>query len=131
MISLWKCLETVSHTTRAILHGNFHRLTTKVPDVSLLMKYMIEDFLFQKQLNRIGLHNNCTEYIFRDLFAERVAHISTDVEIGRYVPTACGNWDNYNPDNRVDPNNKNKNDENGSIGRGSSENPDELYNIYD
>ena len=95
------------------------------------MKYTIEDFLFQKQLDQIRLRNNYTKYIFRDLFAERVAHISNGVEIGRYIPTACGNWDNYNPNDRVDSNNKNEDDENGSIGRGSSEDPDELYDIYD
>ncbi len=50
VISLWKCREAVSRAIEATLHGNCHSLTTKVPDISLLMKYIIEDSVFQEQL---------------------------------------------------------------------------------
>ena len=53
------------------------------------------------------------------------------MEIGRYVQAARGNWDNYNPDDAVDPDNKDKDDENGNMGRGPPEDPDELYGVYD
>ncbi len=66
------------------MHGNCYSLATKVPDISLLVKHMIENSLFQKQLGRTGLRNNRTEYAYRDLFAEGVACISTDVLVDTY-----------------------------------------------
>lgn len=75
--------------------------------------------------------NNYTKYAFRNLFAKEVAYISTDVKIGRYVQTACENWDNYNLDTAIDLDNKNKDDVNGNIERGSLENLKEFYGVYD
>ncbi len=46
MISLWKCREAVSRATGATLHGNCHSFAIKVPDISLLMKHIIEDSFF-------------------------------------------------------------------------------------
>lgn len=76
------------------------------------------------------LHNNHPEYAFRDLFTKRVAHISIDMKIDIYIQAFCGNWDNYNLDNIVDLDNKNKDHKNKNIKRRSSEDPNELYSIY-
>lgn len=46
---------------------------------------MIEDSFFQEELGRTGLHNNYTEYIFRNLLAKLVTRISTSLKINRYV----------------------------------------------
>ncbi len=129
VISLWKCREAVSRATGATSHGNCHSLTIKVPDVSLLMKHMIDDSFFQEQLGWMGLRNNRTEYAFRDLFAKGVARIFTGMEIGRYVQASRGNWNNYNPDDAGDPDNEDEDDENGNIRRRPPEDPDEFYGV--
>lgn len=77
------------------------------------------------------MRNNRIEYTFRDLFAKEVARIFIGMEISRYVQTSCGNWDNYNPDDAVDPDNENKDDKNGNIGKGPPDDLDELYDIDD
>lgn len=38
---------------------------------------------------------------FLDLFAGGTACFATRLKLGRYVYTACKNWDNYKPDNEV------------------------------
>ena len=121
VIFFWKCQEAVSCATGATLHSNCHSLATKVYDVSLLVKHIIEDSFSREQLGRTDLYNNCTEYAFRDLFAEEVARLSTGVKLGRYIQAACGKWDNYNPDDAADSNNKyedDKDDENENMGGG-------------
>ncbi len=55
VISLWKCREAVSHAMRATSHGNRHSVAAKLPDISLLVKHMTEDFLFCEQLGRTGM----------------------------------------------------------------------------
>lgn len=126
VISLWKCQEAVSRATGATSHGNRHSLATKVHDVSLLVKHMINDSLFREQLGRTGLRNNRIEYAFRNLFAERVARLSTGVELGRYVQAARGNWDNYNPDDAADPDNEYEDDEDDENENMGGESPDDL-----
>ncbi len=49
----------MSCAIRATSYGNYHSLATKVLDVSLLVKYIIENSLFPKQLGQTGLRNNC------------------------------------------------------------------------
>ncbi len=48
VIFLWKYQEAVSHIIRATLHINCHSFVAKLPNVSLLIKYIIEDSLFLK-----------------------------------------------------------------------------------
>lgn len=85
MISLWKCRKSVSRATGATSHGNRHSLAAKLPDISLLVKHMTKDSLFQKQLGRTGLRSNREESTFPDVFAEGTARLSTGIELGRYV----------------------------------------------
>ncbi len=53
------------------------------------------------------------------------------MEIGRYVQASRGNWENYNPDNAVDPDNEDEDDEIGNMRKGPRKDPDELYGVYD
>lgn len=130
VISLWKCQKAVSRVIRAILHSNCHSFATKVSEVFLLMKHMIKDSFFQKQLGWIELRNNYTEYAFKDLFAKRIARIFTDMEICRYIQTARRNQNNYNPDDLVNLDNENKDDKNKNMGKKPPEDLNELYGIY-
>lgn len=43
-----------------------------------------------------------------DLFIKRVICISTGVKISKYIQADYKNWDNYNLNNVIEPNNKNK-----------------------
>lgn len=91
---------------------------------------MIEDFFFREQLSQTKLRNNHTKYAFKDLFTKELAYISTSVEICRCVKIACESWDNYNPDNAVNLNNKNKDDKNKNMRKMPLEDPDKPYGIY-
>lgn len=129
VISFWKCQEVVSHAMGATLHGNRHSLVAKLADILLLVKHITEDSLFRKQLDWTEMQNNGPESAFYDLFVEDTARLSTGVELARYVSSACGNWDNYKPDENIAAGVKENDNE--DIGRGLPDNPYKLYGVYD
>ena len=67
VLSLWLCKETISRATGATSHGNRHSLVAKLPDVSLLVKHMIDDSIFEEKLGRIGMLNNTAISAFPNL----------------------------------------------------------------
>ena len=91
---------------------------------------MVEDFFCKKQLDRTELHNNSIKYAFKDLFAKRIAYISTGLEISRYVQAIYKNWDNYDLNNAVEIDNKTKDDKNRNMKKKLLGDLNELYGIY-
>lgn len=65
---------------------------------------------------------------FPDLFVEGTAHLSTGVELARYIPSARGNWDNYKPDDNIAAKVEENDDK--DIGKSPPDNPYELYGVY-
>lgn len=63
------------------------------------------------------------------MFAEGTARLSIGVELARYVSSARGNWDNYEPEDNVGAGNKKNHDEN--MGEVPPDDPYELYGVYD
>lgn len=126
VLSLWSCKEAVSRATGATSHGNRHSLVAKLPDVSLLVKHMIEDSIFKEKLGRTGIRNNSAMSAFPDMWYIGAGRLSSGKVLSRYVKSARGNWDNYNQD-----------DESSSDAAGDddpeseAEDPDELYGIND
>ncbi len=110
MISLWKSRKAVSQTIGATSYGNCYSLAAKLPNVLLLVKYMIEDSFFREQLGRTGLQSYLQQLAFPDLFADSTVCLATGLELGRYVYAAYKNCDNYEPHNEVVANNE-ENDE--------------------
>lgn len=53
----------------------------------------------------------------------------TDLKLGRYIYTACKNWNNYKSDNKVVASNEKNNEETWDI-KGLLDNPYALYDIY-
>lgn len=136
VLSLWKCREAVSRTTGATSHGNRHSLVAKLPDVSLLIKHMAGDSIFEEKLGRCGAQNGNGNLpsVFVDPFTEGTACLSTGIPISRYVYEARGNWDNYEmspapvtADNETDNNDAGNKD----LGGLPNDNPNELYGVYD
>ena len=106
VISLWKCQEVISRTTRATSHSNCHSLAVTLFNISLLIKHIIENSLFCEQLGRIGLWSNLQWLAFPDLFADGIARFATGLELARYVCSARGNWDNYKSEDEFATSNK-------------------------
>ncbi len=136
VLSLWSCKEVVLRATGATSYGNRHSLVAKLPDVSLLVKHMIDDSIFEKKLGRTGLPNNTLISIFPDLFYVGSAHLSNGIALSRYVDSAQGNWDNFNLDDEYMSDTANNDgpeseleDPNGP--RDNPDDPDELDGIYD
>ncbi len=109
------------------MHGNCHSLAAKLPNILLLIKYIIEDSLFREQLGWIGPQSILQQLAFPDLFADDTACLATGLELDRYVYATYRNWDNYEPDNEVAVGNE-ENDEKMEDIKGS---PDNLYAFYD
>ncbi len=60
VLSLWACKKMVSRVTRTTSYSNCHFLVAKLSDVSLLVKYMTNNSIFDKKLGHIGTQNNTT-----------------------------------------------------------------------
>ncbi len=136
VLSLWSCKEAVLRATGATSHGNRHSLVAKLPDVSLLVKYMIDDSIFEEKLGRTDIPNNTPMSAFPDLFYVGNAHLSNGIALSRYVDSARGNWDNFNLDDGYMSDTANNDgpesepeDPNGP--EDNPDNPDELDGIYD
>lgn len=52
VMSLWKCKEVMARVTGATSYGNHHLLVSTFPDISLLVKHLVEDAVFEQQLGR-------------------------------------------------------------------------------
>ena len=136
ILSLWLCKEAVSRATGATSHGNRHSLVAKLPDVSLLVKHMIDDSIFEEKLGRTGMSNNTAMSAFPDLFYIRSAHLSNGIALSKYVDSAQGNWDNFDLDNGSISDTANddgpESEPKDLNGPGDNPNdPDELDGIYD
>ncbi len=74
------------------------------------------------------MQNNLQQLALSDLFADGTAYFATGLELGRYIYSACKNWDNYEPDNKVAADNE-KNDKEEM--EGLLDNLYALYDVYD
>ncbi len=136
VLSLWACKEAVSRATSATSHGNRHSLVAKLPDVSLLVKHMTDDSIFDEKLGRTGTRNNTIISAFPDLFYTGATHLSNGIALTKYVNSAHGNWDNYNQDDDVMSDTANDDGpesepEDPNRPEVDPDDPDELYGIYD
>lgn len=136
VLLLWKCREAVLRTTGATSHGNCHFLVAKLPDVSLLIKHMAGDSIFEEKLGQCGAQNGNSNLssAFVDPFTEGTARLSTGIPISRYVYKVRGNWDNYEmssapvaADNETDNNDAGNED----LGGLPDDDPNKLYRVYD
>ena len=136
VLSLWLYKEAVSQATGATSHGNCHFLVAKLPDVSLLVKHMIDDSIFEEKLSRTGISNNTAMSAFPDLFYIGSAHLSNGIALSRYVDSTRGNWDNFDLDNGSISDTANDDGPESELedpnGPGDNpDDPDELDGIYD
>ena len=133
IVSLWKCQEVVFRATGATLYGNCHSFAIRLPDILLFVKHMIEHSLFYKQSGWTGMWNNVQKLAFPDLFAESKACFSISIKLARYISSVSRNWNNYNSDKSEDDSITFKvknNDDDENIGGRPSDDPYELYGIY-
>lgn len=125
VLSLCKCREAMSQTTGATSHGNRHSLVAKLPDVSLLIKHMTGDSIFQEKLGRCGTRNGNVPSLFADPFSHITTCLSTGLPQSRYVYELRGNWDNYEMSSTpVDADNENDNNEAGNNNNNKAGNKD-------
>lgn len=90
VMSLWKCKEVMARITGATSHENYYLLVSTFPDMSLLVKHLVEDAAFEEQLGRgIG-----KEIQLPDFFSEGTTNISSGVALENYLNRARENWDN-------------------------------------
>ncbi len=75
------------------------------------------------------MQNNGPESAFPDLFAESTACLFTGIELARYISSAQGNWDNYEPDDNIAAGVEENDNE--DIGKGPPDDSYELYGVYD
>lgn len=73
------------------MHGDCHSLTAKLPNILLLVKYIIENSLFHEQLDQIGSKYNLHQSAFLDLFADNTTCFTTGLKLNRYVCAAYRN----------------------------------------
>lgn len=80
VIFFWKCQKAVFCTIKTTLHANCYRLIAKLPNLLLLVKHIIKDFFFCKQLGWTELQSNFQQLVFLDLFEDGTAHFTTGLE---------------------------------------------------
>lgn len=124
VLSLWSYKEAVSRATDTIPHGNCHFPIAKLPDVSLLVKYMIENSIFKKKLGCTGINNNSVMSAFPNMWYIEASRLSNSKVLNRYVKSTRGNWDNYNQNNKSLSNTVGNNKL-----ESKAEDPDNFYDI--
>lgn len=85
----------MARVTGATSYGNHHLLVSTFPDISLLVKHLVEDAVFEQQLGR-GMGK---ETQLCDVFSEGTISISSGVALQNYVNRARGNWQNTTAQN--------------------------------
>ncbi len=136
VLSFWSYKEIVLWATDITSYSNCHFFVAKLPNISLLVKHMIDDSIFKERLGRIGMPNNTPISAFPDLFYIWSAYLSNSITLSKYVDFTRGNWDNFNLDNGymsdIANNDGPKSELEDFIGAGDNPNdPDKLYGIYD
>lgn len=76
--------------TGTMSHGNHHSLVAKIPDVSLLIKHMTSNSIFQEQLGRGGLRNGNRLSAFADLFSDGDTRLSSGILLTKYKDAVRG-----------------------------------------
>ncbi|WP_375449162.1 hypothetical protein [uncultured Nostoc sp.] len=136
VLSLWLYKKVVLRATGATSHSNHHSLIANLPDMSLLVKYMINDSIFEEKLGRTGMSNNTAISAFPDLFYIGSAHPSNGIALSRYVNSVRGNWDNFDLDNgsmsdTANDNGPESEPEDPNRTGDNPDDPDKLDGIYD
>ncbi len=91
ILSLWSFKKVVVQATGATSHGNCHFFIVKLPDVSLLVKLMINDSTFEEKLGCTGIPNTTLISAFPDLFYIGSVHLSNSIVLSRYIVSAQDN----------------------------------------
>lgn len=81
-------------------YGNYYSLIAKLPDISFLVKYIINNFIFKKKLDYISIHINTAIFTFLDLFYIKSTYLSDSITLTKYVDFVQSNWDNFDLHNR-------------------------------
>lgn len=85
--------------TNVTYYNNYHTLITKLQDTSLLVKYMIDEFIFKEKLGHNNIQNNTTICAFYNLFYIGTCNLSNSKVLSRYVKFIYSNEENDNQDN--------------------------------
>lgn len=80
----------MAHVIRVTSYENYHLLVSTFLDISLLVKYLVEDVAFEEQLGR-GMKKKTQ---FPNIFSRGTTNISSGVALKNYLNYAQGNWDN-------------------------------------
>lgn len=81
--------------TNAILHGNHHCLFVKIPDISLFIKYMTCDSVFEELLGRGGLINGNKISTFVDFLLNKNTRLYSGFLLAKYQNVIQSNCNNY------------------------------------
>lgn len=77
--------KDVKNATGITLFNNYHSLITKLPDLLLLIKYIIKGYLLQKQCSWREMRNNSMEYKLPNKFYTRIAKLSSGITLSNYI----------------------------------------------
>lgn len=81
VMSLWKCKEVMARVTGATSHENHYSLVLNFSDISLLVKHLAKDAVFEQCLKRgVG-----TETSLCNIFGEGITSISSGVALENYL----------------------------------------------
>lgn len=91
-MSLWKYKEVMICIIETTSHGNYYSLVSTFPDISLLVKHLAKNEIFEQCLGRgIG-----TKILLCDIFRQDTTSISIEVALENYLNCARKNQQNIN-----------------------------------
>lgn len=95
ILLFWVYKKVILQAINITFYGNCHSIIAKLPDVSLLVKHMINDSIFNKNLGYIGMWNNIAKSKFLNLFYTRNTYLLNGIILSRYVKSTQDNLDNF------------------------------------
>lgn len=116
------------YVMRVTLHESFYGLVVKQLDILLLIKHIMKDFLFYKQLSQTKMQNNWLKWAFLDFLVKKTVNLFIVLELARYLSSTCRNTDNYKLNDNIAAEIKKNKDK--AMTRQFSNNSYKLYDIY-
>lgn len=87
VLSLWKIKQVMAQATESTSHGDRHSVVSSTSDLSLIVKLLVEDAVFEYHPGR---GTNGTEFI--DLYIRGSRVIAAGGPLDAYQRRAQGNW---------------------------------------
>lgn len=136
ILSLYLYKKVILQATNITCYGNYQFFIVKLSNISLQVKYIIDNSIFKAKFSYISKLNNIAISIFYNHLYIGSAYCLNSISLSRYIYSIWGNWDKFDFNNVFISNIANNNNlktepEDFNSLENNLDNLDKLDDIYD